>query len=1008
MTPEKWARIEQVFHEVSAASGDERRALLERACGSDFELRANVETLLRAPPADANFLETALPAAVAARVDVDGSPWRNLRVGAYQLEQLVGRGGMGLVFRARRADGQFKKNVAVKMIRWSLNAEDGVRRFQAERQVLARLDHPNIARLLDGGVLETGAPYLVMEYVDGQPIDRYCDACARSIPQRLELFRNVCAAVQFAHAQLVVHRDIKPGNILVDPHGAVKLLDFGIAKVLDSDVAPPGGTLTQPGARPMTPEYASPEQIRGEPVTALTDVYALGVVLYELLTGQRPHTPRDGSLRELERVICEEEPPPPSTAPRRMTASGRAGGSRQRRVLSAVRSWRLGRLDRDLDTIVLTALQKDPARRYGSVEQLSEDLRRFLEGRPILARPSTLRYRMAKFLGRNRLATSLSALAVLSLLGWAVTATSQAGRIDRERKAALAAQAAAEAAATEARISSEETDAAFSYVANALLSGAPDLADKPRMTVSEMLDVADREAADLSARPRVEARVRAAIGASFASLGRYEDSKRNWRRVVECRRMAFGPDHTETVKAQVRLAMVLLNTAELDEAEQLFVEALASQERAPNTPDADIARTIYHLGQTAGRKGDYRNAEKWYRRALEFVQRRLTEDRAKINYCHSALADALQRQGRYVEAEPLMHAALEAVRAELGPDDPELIPDYNNYAMLLYKLGRVEEVRPYFDEALRIQIAVFGEEHPHTGYLLGNIGEALRRSGDIAGADELLRRSLRVLQVTMGAEHPDTAFAMGGVARVLVDQGRFGEAEVLLRRGLAAYRQSLGEHPEMTELIDSLADLAQRRGDYVAAERYMCEGMDIVCRSQGEMHPDVSEYLLQLADVILKQARPDEAVAMTAEVIPICEAAFGPEHEYTIRAMRRRAEVIIEAQRAGEAESLIRAALARATAAGAGGETIASLRSLLGHCFTRLGRHAAAEQELEGALATLEADPDETSSAQRRTVERLAELYEAWARPDEAAIWRRELAEMDNTLPVVEGRAPSP
>lgn len=400
MTPERWLEIKQIFQAAEDLPAAQRPSYVEQACAADEDLRAEVDSLLAS--ADEEFLSggaaTYVPDAFA---DEMGNRDIGRRIGDYRVVRQIGEGGMGTVYLAER-EGEFHRQAALKLLRGGMDSHGIVTRFRYERQILAGLDHPNIARLLEGGTTEEGRPYFVMEYVEGEPID--CHAARRSltVEERLRLFQRVCAAVQYAHQNLVVHRDIKPGNILVTGAGIPKLLDFGIAKLLRNDEPRETAGLTQAGLRPMTPEYASPEQVRGEPITTATDVYSLGAVLYQLLAGETPHRLGSSSLSELERAICETDPRPPS----------------QLAAASIARQLR-----GDLDTIVLKALEKDPRQRYSSAEQLSADIQRHLDGMPIQARPQTLGYRTSRFVRRNRVPVAAGVLVALSLTaGMAVAA----------------------------------------------------------------------------------------------------------------------------------------------------------------------------------------------------------------------------------------------------------------------------------------------------------------------------------------------------------------------------------------------------------------------------------------------------------------------------------------------------------------------------------------------------------------------------------------------------------
>src|SRR6266852_344966 len=423
LTPERWQRVKEIFAEAQDRTPAERVDFLEKACAGDGSLQNEVESLLAA--AESEAAEDGSIATGGHSPVEDATIGR--RVGAYKIVQRIGRGGMATVYLASRADEQYEKQVAIKILLPELDSDDLLRRFRNERQTLAKLDHPNIVKLLDGGSTEEGLPYLVLDYVEGVPIDKYCDNHKLSTEERLRLFCQICAAVQCAHQNLVVHRDLKPSNILITEEGTPKLLDFGISKVLQPRN---GSPITQTLTRRMTPAYASPEQVKGEAVTPATDIYSLGVVLYELLTGHRPYKLKHQTPAEVERAICEEEPEKPSTAVNRVETEDLPDGTTLCRTPEIVSASREGqpeklrrRLSGDLDNIVLMALQKEPQRRYVSVEAFSQDIQRHLQHRPVKARPSTLAYRSAKFVRRHKtevLAAMMMMVVLLVAIGYTV------------------------------------------------------------------------------------------------------------------------------------------------------------------------------------------------------------------------------------------------------------------------------------------------------------------------------------------------------------------------------------------------------------------------------------------------------------------------------------------------------------------------------------------------------------------------------------------------------------
>ena len=441
MTPERWQQVKCLLEAALERDPSERAALLDEACKADPALRREVESLIASHKQAGSFIESpALEAPTRILSDTEGQSTVSPLVGSYKVIREIGHGGMGTVYLAARADDQYKKLVAIKLVRRGMDTESILSRFRHERQILASLDHPNIARLLEGGTTN-GLPYFVMEHIEGQPIDEYCDSRKLTTIERLKLFRTVCSAVHYAHQNLVVHRDLKPRNILVTADGTPKLLDFGIAKLLKPEMYAQTIAPTETMIRPMTPDYASPEQVKGQPVTTASDIYSLGVLLYELLTGHRPYRITSYTPQELERVICDQEPERPSTAVNRTLAVKSADGATQKTIspetVSRNREGQPDKLQRrlrgDLDNIVLMALRKEPQRRYASAEQFSEDIRRHLEGLPVIARKDTFQYRASKFIRRNKIGVAVAVAFAVLMIGSIIAIALQSVRAARER-----------------------------------------------------------------------------------------------------------------------------------------------------------------------------------------------------------------------------------------------------------------------------------------------------------------------------------------------------------------------------------------------------------------------------------------------------------------------------------------------------------------------------------------------------------------------------------------------
>ncbi len=735
MNHRRWQKIKEILDQASRLDLEARARYVESACGDDGALRAEVESLL-AFDDSGETLERPI-------FDVNAEdPAIGRRIGHYRILQQLGRGGMGEVYLARR-ENDYSQQVAIKLIRRGLDSDDQVARFHRERQILADLVHPSIARLLDGGTTEEGLPYLVMERVEGEPIDRYCDRRRLGVRERLELFRQVLDAVAASHRHLVVHRDLKPGNVLVTAGGSPKLIDFGIAKLIGRDLRteePPGlpgaGTgadaaITVPDERPMSPRYASPEQIRGEPITTASDVYSLGVLLYELLCGRSPCRD-DGAERT--RAIQDAELTPPSAAVQAPDGGGshatpaaiaRARGTRTRRLVR--------QLSGELDAVVLKAMHREAGRRYPSVEQLSDDVGRFLDGRPVAARESSFLYRLAK-LARRRRRTLLAAALALAVAGSLATTLAVRARAEHERARAAAIGA---------------------FVDDLFWSAHPDRADGESLTVRELLERGgERLAEGLEDQPLVRAELLEVVGRVNKDLG-------NWRL-----------------------------------AERQLTEALDLQRRHGPNDDALIARRANELAAVAQKQGDLDRAEGLYREAL-----------TRIGGCRSQHPDALwiagnlawqrTRGGDFGEAEALVECLRDRQRLGLAAGDPAVASVLNKVAALRFSQGQHPEAEELFRETLRLRRAHHGPLHTQVANALNNLGKVQQTMGKSAEAEEHLREALRIRLELLPGGHPHVANTSKNLALTLLTSGRAADAEPLARRAVEALRSMPASDPWM-------------------------------------------------------------------------------------------------------------------------------------------------------------------------------------------------------------------
>jgi eukaryotic-like serine/threonine-protein kinase len=813
--PDRGAVLRKVFLEALDTAPKDRASLLEARCGADATLRQEVEALLDSGEQAEDYLWAL---ARRARAPIEGGTGyfaEGRQLGAYRLLWQIGQGGMGAVYLAERADRQFEKQVAVKLLPMGLDTGAARERFLAERRILANLEHPGIARLLDAGIGEDGTPYFVMEYVDGEPIDAYCHRRRLGIAERIDLFLQVCAAVQYAHRNLVVHRDIKPGNILVTPDGAARLLDFGIAKVLGSV---PGSDATAPmrtAGLVMTPAYASPEQVRGETVTTLTDVYALGGLLYELLAGQAPLQAAGLSPGQLEQLICLQDPVPPSVAARRAAAAGRGTAAGSAGTGISRNMWG------DLDTIALMALRKEPSLRYGSVAELVEDLHRYRDGLPVRARVPSVRYRIAKFARRNRLAVAAGGLVVMSLVGGLGGAVAHSVRLEEERDRARFEATRAESVT--AFLIDLFDDAGSSGARDTLSVGqllargeerlGPDAELQPLVRI-ELLGALsrayERTGLDAAARRMSEVRLAAVrdhygsthleTAAALVQYGLQRVQDRHWdtglarleEAVAILRALPRQAQHTGKVHGMLRAALFGLGQAyrevnRLDESLQAVQEYIALG-RDHDHVDGPTAPDIAMLAFILRRHERYDEAAALYEEAIDLM--RPTPDGVSALVLNN-YASMLRVMDRFDEAEMYFRESLDIMGAGRSAESDEdfTYAVHNNLAALLTQLGRHAEAVGVAQQARALTEAVYPPDHWRVARVTRRVGEAYRAGGDCAAADPHLRAALSIFQDALGPDHTWTALSRARVGTCLVELGRLKEAEELL---LASYASFLG------------------------------------------------------------------------------------------------------------------------------------------------------------------------------------------------------------------------
>jgi serine/threonine protein kinase/Flp pilus assembly protein TadD len=782
-------------------------------------------------------------------VEDEPLPRPRRRIGPYEVLSELGHGGMGVVYLAARADEQYQKRVALKVIKGGLDRDEVVRSFRRERQILAGLEHPNIARFLDGGTTEDGLPYFVMEHVLGERLDLYCDGRGLSTLERLKLFRAVCSAIAYAHRNLIVHRDLKPGNVLVTADGVPKLLDFGIAKITNAGLPASGETATATGFA-MTPEYASPEQARGETVTTASDVYSLGVVLYELLTGQLPYRLKTRHPLNVLRAVCEDEPEKPSAAVARtavaeptqaMTTAEPTlpitAGAPPRPAREA--SERLRRkLKGDLDTIVLATLRKEPAQRYASVEALSEDIRRYMEGHPILARTPTFRYRARKFLGRHWAAVSAAAAALLVVVGFVANHFAQSASIRRERDKA-------------ARVSA--------FMVDLFKVSDPDEARGNSVTAREILDKgAERIRTELKDDPEVRATLLDTMGNVYRSLGLYERSEALLREALALRR-TLGGDPVDLATTLHNLGTVISYRGDYAEAESLLKEALAMRRRLLGDENIDVSKTMNNLGTLLWDKGDFDGAEPLYRETVRLRRKLLGDDNPQVAGALQNLAILLHAKGDFREAEAVKREALLLQRRFLGDSHPDVARNMYNLGVTLQAEGDYAGAATAYRDSLALRRKSLGDEHPEVLDGLIGIASLLNDTGDPKGAEVQLREAATIGEKAYGKEHVAIADIRLTLADSLHLEHRLAESEAAYRDGLGLYRRLAKDHPNVAAALTGLGGVLLDEGQTGAAEPLLREAVTMQRKTLPADHPDTAGTESLLGACLAAEGRYAEA-----------------------------------------------------------------------------------------------------------------------------------------------------
>jgi eukaryotic-like serine/threonine-protein kinase len=832
MDSTRWQRVQTLFHEAADMPASEQRVFLETQCGGDAGLVGEVLILLEEDARGGSLLDGDV-ADVASQIFNDSSsgslPFKEF--GPYRIKQALGEGGMGVVYLAKRED--LGNEVAIKILRDAWVSPARRERFNAEQRTLAQLNHPSIARLYDADTSPDGTPFFVMEYVQGVPLTNYCKAQKCSIAERLRLFRAVCEAVLYAHQHAVIHRDLKPSNILVKGDGSIRLLDFGIAKHLENLGELVDQTIT--GLRMMTPAYAAPEQIRGEQVGIQSDVYSLGVVLYELLAGRLPFDLTKCSPSQAEKVLTEQEAEKPSDVSGKAAASAETNG---RGVTASRTAWA------DLDVLCLTAMHKDPQRRYQSVEALIRDVNHYLDGEPLEARADTWHYTLGKFVRRHWRLVSAAAVVFALLVGLVIFYTV---RLTRARNAAV--------------MQAARTQRIQRFMLNLFQGGDPAAGPADDLRVVTLLDRGVQEARSLDAEPAVQAELYETLGGIYQKMGKLEQADSLMESALAKREALYGPDSTETAKG------------------------------------------LLALGSLRDAEARYGDAERLIRQALDRDRRQLPANDPAVAKAMLALGGVLEDRGAYDQSIAILEQTVQLYSAP-GAEPVELADSLYELANAHFYAGHYEKSEEINERALAMYKQIYGERHPRVAEILINLGAIQLDTGHYAAAEQYDRQALDIVQAWYGKDNPETATDLTILARSLVYQKRYAEASDLLQQSLVIKERTFGKvHPSVASTLNELGSVALQEGKYDAAEQYFTRMADIYRTEYGEQHYLYATALSNLASVYTAQQQWTRAEKLYRQAIPIYVESQSPTHINTGIARIKLGRTLLRQHRYGDAEA---------------------------------------------------------------------------------------------------------
>lgn len=933
MDLQQWEKVNRIVDTALKLNGKERSTYIKKQCRGNKHLLQEVTALLQSIEQSerTDFLEGtgAYPKNLMTDFSKEGErePTSSMigeTIDRYKITDLIGHGGMGSVFMAKRGDEVYNQKVALKLMRRGMDTPSNIARFKRERRILAKLDHPNVARLLDGGVTDEGLPYLVMEYVEGKPVYEYCDCKNLSVEQRLDLFKDICRAVKHAHQNAIIHRDIKPSNILVTEDGTIKILDFGIAKLLAPENSDRTLFKTQTGARMLTFGYAAPEQVENIQVTTSTDAYMLGVIMFELLTGVHPFKMDNMDLAEIEQVIREHTPEKPS---KRITDLSENDLEEIARKRGLSVSELPKALKGDLDSIIMKALRKEPEARYNSAEQLLEDLERRRKDIPIIAREDTWRYNTSKFIKRHRTGFSVAAGFLLLVIGFGILYTWQ---VTKERN--------------KARIEAKKAQQVSDFLTDMFQASDPTFNPKDTVTAATFLKRGQKRINQLNDQPKVQAELLRIIGRAHTNIGNYEKAEAPLERSLAIRKKLFGNTHPKYASSLSEMAYLQQKKGNFAKAESLYKRAITIEKDSFGNNDEHTAEALAGLASALSRQGKFGVADSIYNKALDVQQRVLQPDNFKIANTLSNWALTLRHLGNFEKAKKMDLKALAIWQKNYGEVHPLILEGLNNLAIITEKMGDFAAADSFYQKALTVNHKLYKGPNPNTAQLLNNIGTTYIKAGWLDKAEPYLKKALKMRKKVLQPEHPSMAESYSNLGRLYIEADEYKEARPLIKQALEIDKAKHGKnHPYVGGDLRNLGFIEKDLDHYDKAEDYFRQSLEILRKTLPPDHPSIAVSLASLGKIYYLKGNPEAAEPLLRKSLEIKNKKFD---EGDIR--------------------------------------IAQSQVPLGAVLTELGHFKEAEKLLQAGYKTYKKERGSDNKNTQKGRKYLLKLYSTWGKPDKA------------------------